>query len=180
MLDRPQIMCDNEDDKEVSIVKKKMGLITGIIDLCIVASVVVLPIWSYASGGYSSIFSWDWGNMTTLELLDKRIYDKEILLVALLAAYVLLVLSAIFMFKKEKINLMKNLQAIASIVVVCMYVAVHIGIFSFMSDYSICELNPIGLGVVAVCAANVVLSFAFVKEKAIVEQPKSVENTIVE
>ena len=160
--------------------KKNMNIVTGVADLMIVASAFLLQTWSYASGGYRNIFSWDWGTMSTLELLGENIYFIEILLVALVGAFGALVLSGIFMFTKKKINQMKIVQGIASIVVVCAYIAVHFGIFEFRSDYSICELNGTGLVVVIICIVNAVLSFALVKESDIISQPQANENTIAE
>lgn len=157
--------------------KKNMNIVTGVIDFIIVASAFILQTWSYASGGYLNIFSWDWGSMTTIELLGENIYFIEILLIALIGSFGVLVLSGVFMFMKKKINLTKKLQAIASIVVVCFYFAVHIGIFEFRSDYSICELNAIGYGVVVICIINAVLSFALVKENEIIPQQIPSENS---
>lgn len=180
MLDTPQIMCNNENTKGGEQMKKNMNIVTGVIDFIIVASAFILQTWSYAKGGYMNIFSWDWGSMSTLELLGENIYFNEILLVALVGAFGALVLSGFSMFKKKKINQMKIVQGIASIVVVCTYIAVHLGVFEFISDYSICELNSTGLVVVIICIVNAVLSFALVKESDVISQPQVNENTIAE
>ena len=82
--------------------KKNMNIVTGVIDFIIVASAFILQTWSYAKGGYMNIFSWDWGSMSTLELLGENIYFNEILLVALVGAFGALVLSGFSMFKKKK------------------------------------------------------------------------------
>lgn len=46
-----------------------------------------------------------------------------------------------------------------------MFALVHIGVFEFYSDYSICELNTMGFIVIGICVINTVLSTVFLKKR---------------
>lgn len=150
--------------------KKNARFITGVIDLIIVISAFIIPIWDYTRPTY--FFGYKTGgythdNITTIELFDESMYYDEILHIFLVIAFVLLIVSAVLSFTNKKLNISKIIQGVSSIVVAVMYLLVHIEVFSLLSDYRSCELSAMGFLVVLLCIANAAISFKFVNEEKI-------------
>lgn len=167
MLDILQIMCLNDDIRRWYDMKKQINanIVTAVLNIIIVFSSLFLNIWSYASGGYGNLYSWRWGEMSTIGLFNKGMYNDEILIFSLVVSFVSLIACAILNFQNKKTLLTKKIQIIGSIIIVIMFALVHIGVFEFYSDYSICELNTMGFIVIGICVINTVLSTVFLKKE---------------
>lgn len=160
--------------------KKYANIVIAVLDLIIVFAALFLNIWSYASGGYNNWYSWNWGSMSTIQLFDKGMYGDGILIFALVLSFVGLVIAAILNFQNKKEKLAKKFQIIASVLIMIMFILVHIGIFEFYSDYSICELNNMGFVVIGLCVIDIILSIVLMKSKEevnAVEKINATENT---
>lgn len=175
MLDILQIMCFNDFVKVKGGVrmKKNARYITGLLDLLIIISAFVLPMWS------CSAYSYYYGSMntdtTTIKLLNESMYNEEILHFCLLGSFLILFVSAVLSLTNKSLNVTRWTQFIASIIVAIMYFSIHIEIFSLIADIT-CELNFLGLVVVVICIANAVISFTCLKNNE--EHKKENENVL--